>query len=187
MDSSEIIKGACNCGRINVSVPRSSFPTFSSLCHCLNCRASSGSLSVLRSKSNYLAHTNQLSVLQSTWSPPSKTSKSKALPKFTPILPWAETILIGISVVIVEGPFLQKPQRCAVSWRVAVLSWRRLERNQRMLSWRVVCLRSLGLVFRLQGESSFSGERRSGRSLVKVLRRLLNKAIQVSFLFCQPN
>ncbi|PMD24105.1 hypothetical protein NA56DRAFT_643385, partial [Hyaloscypha hepaticicola] len=44
MDSSDIIKGACNCGRITVSLPRSSLPSASTLCHCLNCRASSGSL-----------------------------------------------------------------------------------------------------------------------------------------------
>jgi len=46
MDSSDIIQGACNCGRITVLLPRSSLPKASSLCHCLNCRASSGSLSV---------------------------------------------------------------------------------------------------------------------------------------------
>ncbi|KAE9379161.1 hypothetical protein N431DRAFT_397262 [Stipitochalara longipes BDJ] len=44
MDSPDIIQGACNCGRITVSLPRSSLPTASSLCHCLNCRASGGSL-----------------------------------------------------------------------------------------------------------------------------------------------
>jgi hypothetical protein len=49
--SSEIIYGACNCGRITISLPRTSLSNFSSLCHCLNCRASSGSLSVISSHS----------------------------------------------------------------------------------------------------------------------------------------
>ncbi|KAH7360567.1 Mss4-like protein [Rhexocercosporidium sp. MPI-PUGE-AT-0058] len=43
-DSPETIYGACNCGRIVVSLPRTSLPSSVTLCHCSNCRASSGSL-----------------------------------------------------------------------------------------------------------------------------------------------
>ncbi|KAF8864202.1 hypothetical protein BDZ45DRAFT_797701 [Acephala macrosclerotiorum] len=44
MAASNIITGACNCGRITVKLPESSFPESVSLCHCLNCRASGGTL-----------------------------------------------------------------------------------------------------------------------------------------------
>ncbi|KAH7418244.1 Mss4-like protein [Cadophora sp. MPI-SDFR-AT-0126] len=43
-DSPETIYGACNCGKIIISLPRTSLPSSSTLCHCSNCRASSGSL-----------------------------------------------------------------------------------------------------------------------------------------------
>ena len=49
MDSSEIVHGACSCGQITVSIPQSAFPKFSALCHCLNCKAASGSLFVYSS------------------------------------------------------------------------------------------------------------------------------------------
>ncbi|CAL3964809.1 unnamed protein product [Diplocarpon coronariae] len=42
--ASEIIYGSCNCGRIVVSLPRSSLPSSVTICHCSNCRKSSGSL-----------------------------------------------------------------------------------------------------------------------------------------------
>lgn len=35
---------ACNCGATKISIPKSSVPPFSELCHCLACRASSGFL-----------------------------------------------------------------------------------------------------------------------------------------------
>ncbi|KAF2113988.1 Mss4-like protein [Lophiotrema nucula] len=44
MDSSNIIRGSCNCGNVAVSMTKNVFPSSCSLCHCLNCRASSGSL-----------------------------------------------------------------------------------------------------------------------------------------------
>lgn len=42
----KFLAGRCNCNAIRISVPASSFPTYCALCHCLNCRASSGSLFV---------------------------------------------------------------------------------------------------------------------------------------------
>lgn len=39
-----VVEGSCNCGSIKVSLPKSAFPTNSVLCHCTNCRKSSGSL-----------------------------------------------------------------------------------------------------------------------------------------------
>lgn len=47
MASANDIHGACNCGAIMVYVARTAWPEACSLCHCLNCRASSGSLYVL--------------------------------------------------------------------------------------------------------------------------------------------
>ncbi|CZR54368.1 uncharacterized protein PAC_04252 [Phialocephala subalpina] len=44
MASSNTVSGACNCGKITVKLSESSFPSSVSLCHCLNCRASGGSL-----------------------------------------------------------------------------------------------------------------------------------------------
>jgi len=44
MASSEAVVGSCNCGRITVSVPKTVFPENCSICHCRNCRTSSGSL-----------------------------------------------------------------------------------------------------------------------------------------------
>jgi hypothetical protein len=44
MATEDTINGACNCGAIKISIPKSSLPTYCGLCHCLNCRASSGSL-----------------------------------------------------------------------------------------------------------------------------------------------
>ncbi|OBT97945.1 hypothetical protein VE01_03881 [Pseudogymnoascus verrucosus] len=38
------VRGACNCGAINVAIESSSFPKIGGLCHCLNCQASCGSL-----------------------------------------------------------------------------------------------------------------------------------------------
>ena len=40
------VKGHCNCGAITVSIAKDAFPSYCGLCHCLNCRASSGSLYV---------------------------------------------------------------------------------------------------------------------------------------------
>lgn len=40
------IQGACNCGAIAVTVPKDQWPKSSMVCHCLNCRASGGSLYV---------------------------------------------------------------------------------------------------------------------------------------------
>ncbi|GAA5830182.1 hypothetical protein JCM3766R1_002814 [Sporobolomyces carnicolor] len=36
--------GQCNCGNVQIDVPESAFPKQSVLCHCKNCRASSGSV-----------------------------------------------------------------------------------------------------------------------------------------------
>ncbi|GAA6013197.1 hypothetical protein JCM11491_005211 [Sporobolomyces phaffii] len=36
--------GSCNCGAVKIEVPDSAFPKESVLCHCKNCRASSGSV-----------------------------------------------------------------------------------------------------------------------------------------------
>ncbi|RDW66943.1 hypothetical protein BP5796_09692 [Coleophoma crateriformis] len=41
------VKGACNCGAVQISIPEADFPKESLLCHCLNCKASSGSLASL--------------------------------------------------------------------------------------------------------------------------------------------
>ncbi|GAA5849551.1 hypothetical protein JCM5353_000394 [Sporobolomyces roseus] len=38
------MKGSCNCGAVTIEVPDSAFPKESVLCHCKNCRASSGSV-----------------------------------------------------------------------------------------------------------------------------------------------
>ncbi|KAG0650019.1 hypothetical protein D0Z07_3896 [Hyphodiscus hymeniophilus] len=35
------IHGECNCGAIKISIQTSQFPTRCTMCHCLNCRASS--------------------------------------------------------------------------------------------------------------------------------------------------
>lgn len=51
----DLIKGECNCGKITVSIPKPNWPSACSLCHCLNCRASSGSLSVFTPRSFRLA------------------------------------------------------------------------------------------------------------------------------------
>ncbi|KAH7311004.1 Mss4-like protein [Rhexocercosporidium sp. MPI-PUGE-AT-0058] len=40
----ELIKGLCNCGKAGVEFPKAKFPAYSVLCHCLNCRASSGGM-----------------------------------------------------------------------------------------------------------------------------------------------
>lgn len=40
------IRGACNCGQITVSIAKDLFPNSCSLCHCLNCQISGGSLYV---------------------------------------------------------------------------------------------------------------------------------------------
>ena len=37
------VTGKCNCGAIGISIPRASFPAFSGLCHCNDCKVSSGS------------------------------------------------------------------------------------------------------------------------------------------------
>ncbi|GAA5877568.1 hypothetical protein JCM16303_003381 [Sporobolomyces ruberrimus] len=36
--------GSCNCGAVKIEVPDSAYPKQSVLCHCKNCRASSGSV-----------------------------------------------------------------------------------------------------------------------------------------------
>jgi hypothetical protein len=43
MDPAEIVRGACSCGRITVSISQSALPKFTGICHCLNCKAASGS------------------------------------------------------------------------------------------------------------------------------------------------
>ncbi|EKD13085.1 uncharacterized protein L3040_007168 [Drepanopeziza brunnea f. sp. 'multigermtubi'] len=40
----DTLQGSCNCGNIVVSLPISSLPSSVTLCHCSECRASSGSL-----------------------------------------------------------------------------------------------------------------------------------------------
>ncbi|KAH9204046.1 hypothetical protein DL95DRAFT_529410 [Leptodontidium sp. 2 PMI_412] len=52
------IKGACNCGAITVEIAAADFPTVSGFCHCLDCRASSGSLFVPLASSNDLFAVN---------------------------------------------------------------------------------------------------------------------------------
>jgi len=46
MTSSDPVKGSWNCGSITVSIKPGSFPTTCTVCHCLNCRASGGTLFV---------------------------------------------------------------------------------------------------------------------------------------------
>lgn len=53
-DHETLVYGTCNCGAIKISLPKSSFPSYCGLCHCANCRASSGSLYVFPSSTSHL-------------------------------------------------------------------------------------------------------------------------------------
>jgi hypothetical protein len=46
MESADIVRGACLCGQIIVSVPRNALPKFTGICRCLDCKTVSGPLYV---------------------------------------------------------------------------------------------------------------------------------------------
>ncbi|GAA5910252.1 GFA family protein [Sporobolomyces salmoneus] len=49
-------RGSCNCGNVTIDVADSAMPKESVLCHCKNCRASSGSLFTV----NYVIKTDEI-------------------------------------------------------------------------------------------------------------------------------
>ncbi len=105
MASPEIIHGACNCGRITVSLPRSAFPTASSLCHCLNCRASGGSLSVYPTTNCQKFCWKNILVSRWTYLLQPKISRSRDNPRFIATLQCQEMQQTGISAQTADRMF----------------------------------------------------------------------------------